>query len=149
MQLVLERWGRWAASEEYCSMVDWPSMSVTSRDVTDSGKPGCSDEDGAVIDTCIAHMSMVCPYDDLLILGLRFIGGLSTRAIAEAIDRSHLSVRTSLKASEAFLEGALTLQGVRLDRILKLYYLKGLCAHKKICYGYSVYNCMLTAERFR
>ena len=115
MQLVLERWGRWAASEEYCSMVDWPSMSVTSRDVTDSGKPGCSDEDGAVIDTCIAHMSMVCPYDDLLILGLRFIGGLSTRAIAEAIDRSHFSVRTSLKASEAFLEGALTLQGVRLD----------------------------------
>ncbi|WP_282704977.1 antiterminator Q family protein, partial [Escherichia coli] len=64
MQLVLERWGRWAASEEYCSMVDWPSMSVIPQRVTASGKPGCSDEDGAAIDTCIAHMSMVCPHDD-------------------------------------------------------------------------------------
>ncbi|WP_237765974.1 antiterminator Q family protein [Escherichia albertii] len=115
MQLVLERWGRWAASEEYCSMVDWPSMSVTPQRVPFSGKPGCTDEDGAAIDTCIAHMSMVCPHDDLLILGLRFIGGLSTRSIAEAMQCSHLSVRTSLRASEAFLSGALTLQGIRLD----------------------------------
>ncbi|EAC0927543.1 antitermination protein Q [Salmonella enterica subsp. enterica serovar Java] len=115
MQLVLERWGRWAASEEYCSMVDWPSMSVVPQRVTASGKPGCSDEDGAAIDTCIAHMSMVCPHDDLLVLGLRFIGGFSTRSIAESVNRSHISVRTSLRASEAFLEGALVLQGIRLD----------------------------------
>ncbi|EHI2277604.1 antitermination protein Q [Salmonella enterica] len=115
MQLVLERWGRWAASEEYCSMVDWPSMSVTPQRVIPSGKPGCSDEDGAAIDTCIAHMSMVRPHDDLLILGLRFIGGLTTRFIAESMGMDRNAVRRSLNASEAFLEGALVLQGVRLD----------------------------------
>ncbi|EAS4434743.1 antitermination protein Q [Salmonella enterica] len=115
MQLVLERWGRWAASEEYCSMVDWPSMSVTPQRVTASGKPGCSDEDGAAIDSCIAHMSMACPHDDLLILGLRFIGCLPERSIAEAMQCSRLNVRTSLRESEAFLAGALTLQGIRLD----------------------------------
>ncbi|EBR5511694.1 antitermination protein Q [Salmonella enterica] len=115
MQLVLERWGRWAVSEEYCSMVDWPSMSVTPQRVTASGKPGCSDEDGAAIDTCIAHMSMVCPHDDLLVLGLRFIGGLPTRAIAETMQRDRHSVRTALRSAEAFLEGCLVMQGIRLD----------------------------------
>lgn len=115
MQEVLERWGRWAAREEYCSMVDWPSMSVTHRRVTSGGKPGCSDEDGIAIDSCIAQMSLVCPRDDLLILGLRFIGGLSTRSVAEAMQTDRLHVRTSLKASESFLAGCLLAFGITLD----------------------------------
>lgn len=115
MQLVLERWGRWAAKEEYCSMVDWPSMSVMPQRVTADGKSGCTDEDGAAIDTCIAHMSMVCPHSNLLILGLRFIGGHTTRFIAEMMETPRAQVRESLKASEAFLEGCLVMQGIRLD----------------------------------
>ncbi|STU45076.1 antitermination protein Q [Klebsiella pneumoniae] len=117
MQLVLERWGRWAAKEEYCSMVDWPSMSVTpySRSCARNYAPGCSDEDAIAIDTCIAHMSMVRPCDDLLILGQRFIGGLPTRAIAEAMGIPRFNVTRSLRASEEFLEGCLVAMAVRLD----------------------------------
>lgn len=115
MQEVLERWGRWAAREEYCSMVDWPSMSVTPRCVTTGGKPGCSDEDGIAIDSCIAQMSLVCPRDDLLILGLRFIGGLSTRSVAEAMQTDRNIVRKSLRESEAFLAGCLLAFGITLD----------------------------------
>lgn len=115
MQEVLERWGRWAAREEYCSMVDWPSMSVTPRRVTSGGKPGCSDEDGIAIDSCIAQMSLVCPKDDLLILGLRFIGGLSLRQIAEDMEIPIHDVRKALHASEAFLAGCLLAFGITLD----------------------------------
>ncbi|WP_291968737.1 antiterminator Q family protein [Candidatus Symbiopectobacterium sp.] len=85
MQEVPERWGRCAAREEYCSLLDWPAMSVMPQRVSVGGKPGCSDEDGMAIDTCVAHMSMVRSREDILILGQRFIGGLSTRFIAEAM----------------------------------------------------------------
>ena len=115
MQEVLERWGRWAASEEYCSLVDWPAMSVTPGRKPEAGKPGCSDEDGLAIDTCVAHMSMVRDVDDILILGQRFIGGHTTRFIAEAMDIPRMQVRASLNASESFLNGCLVMQGIRLD----------------------------------
>ncbi|EGS3384413.1 antitermination protein Q [Salmonella enterica subsp. enterica serovar Mikawasima] len=116
MQEVLERWGRWAASEEYCSMVDWPSLSVLPQRLPEaSGKPGCSDEDGIAIDSCIAQMSLVCPQDELLIVGLRFIGGLSTRAIAEVLQTDRNIVRKALSASEAFLAGCLLAFGITLD----------------------------------
>ena len=73
MQLVFERWGRWAASEEYCSLVDWPAMSVAPQQLPQaSGKPSCTDEDGLTLDTCIAHMSTVFPQASLLVmLGIR------------------------------------------------------------------------------
>ncbi len=116
MQEVLERWGRWAASEEYCSMVDWPSLSVLPQRLPEaSGKPGCSDEDGIAIDSCIAQMSLVCPRDELLIVGLRFIGGLSTRAIAEVMQTDRNIVRKALSASESFLAGCLLAFGITLD----------------------------------
>lgn len=115
MQEVLERWGRWAASEEYCSLVDWPAMSVTPGRKSEVGKPGCSDEDGLAIDTCVAHMSMVRDVDDILILGQRFIGGHTTRFIAEAMDIPRFNVTRSLRSSEEFLEGCLVAMAVRLD----------------------------------
>ncbi|OMQ26890.1 antiterminator Q family protein [Serratia oryzae] len=117
MQEVLERWGRWAASEEYCSLVDWPALSVTPYGTPEPkrSKPGCSDEDGAAIDACVAHMGMMRGADDLLILGQRFIGGHSLRHIADATGENVHGVRTSLAASEAFLEGCLAMLGIRLD----------------------------------
>ncbi len=122
MQEVLERWGRWAASEEYCSLVDWPALSVTpyGTPVPRRSKPGCSDEDGAAIDACVAHMAIVCHPDDLLILGQRFIGGRSTRYIAEVMHTDRNAVRKSLQASEAFLEGGLVTLGIRLDMDLEV-----------------------------
>lgn len=116
MQLVLERWGRWAAGEENCSMVDWPSVSVLpGNHIRWGGQPGCSDEDGITIDSCIAQMSLVCPREEVIILGLRFIGGRSTRSIARIMQTDRNLVRARLRASEAFLEGILVALGITLD----------------------------------
>ncbi|EPD3105566.1 antiterminator Q family protein [Salmonella enterica] len=134
MQEVLERWGRWAASEEYCSMVDWPSLSVLPQHLPEaSGKPGCSDEDGIAIDSCIAQMSLVCPQDELLILGLRFIGGLSLRQIAAEMETPVHDIRKALSASEAFLAGCLLAFGITLDMDPEVSELKSLvCAQKDV-----------------
>ncbi|EEK2577584.1 antitermination protein Q [Salmonella enterica subsp. enterica serovar Montevideo] len=134
MQEVLERWGRWAAGEEYCSMVDWPSLSVLPLRLPEpSGKPGCSDEDGIAIDSCIAQMSLVCPREELLILGLRFIGGFSLRQIAEDMEIPVYDVRKALNASEAFLAGCLLAFGITLDMDPEVVELKSLvCAQKDV-----------------
>ncbi|AXY33943.1 antiterminator Q family protein [Yersinia pseudotuberculosis] len=116
MQLVFERWGWWAASEEYCSLIDWPAMSVAPQQLPQaSGKPGCTDEDGLTLDTCIAHMSTVFPQASLLILGQRYIGGHSLRQIADVMEIDINVVRRSLQASEAFLGGCLVMLGIRLE----------------------------------
>lgn len=115
MQEVLERWGRWAAGEEFCSLVDWPAMSVNFARRPTSGKPVCSDEDGLAIDTCVAHMSTVRDRDDILIMGQKFIGGRSTRFIAEAMQIPRMQVRASLNASGEFLEGCLVAMSIKLD----------------------------------
>lgn len=120
MQEVLERWGRWAAREEYCSLVDWPSLSILPCHKPQPGKPGCTNEDGIVVDTCIAHMSKICKADYLQILGQRFIGGHALRRIAKDVCTSKDSVVMSLRTSEAFVEGCLTMLAVHLDMDLEV-----------------------------
>lgn len=132
MQQVLERWGRWAASEELCSMVDWPALSVTptAPKVPIAGIPTCSDEDGIAIDTCIAHLSTICRREDMLILGQRFIGKHPLRQIADAMGIDINTVRKSLVASESFLSGCLVMLGIRLDMDFEVSSKKVLCTQK-------------------
>lgn len=115
-------------------MVDWPSLSVLPQHLPEaSGKPGCSDEDGIAIDSCIAQMSLVCPQDELLILGLRFIGGLSLRQIAAEMETPVHDIRKALSASEAFLAGCLLAFGITLDMDPEVSELKSLvCAQKDV-----------------
>lgn len=118
MQEVLERWGRWAASEEKCTSVDWPAMSVPVIPPAQrrGAHPVCSDDDGLIIDGCVARLGKtVSSPDDMLILGMRFIGGLSLRQIAVEVLTTVPAVRKSLGASEAFLAGCLAALDVPLD----------------------------------
>ncbi|MBE5253397.1 antiterminator Q family protein [Mixta mediterraneensis] len=131
MQEVLERWGRWAASEEYCSLVDWPAMSVTPGRKPEVGKPGCSDEDGLAIDTCVAHMSTVRDREDILIMGQKFIGGHSTSFIAQSMSLDRNAVRRSLRASEEFLAGCFVAMSIRLDMDLEVALPEKLAGHQK------------------
>lgn len=115
MQEVLERWGRWAASDQRCSFVDWPALSVLPCHKLEPGKIKCSDEDGITIDTCVGQMSLVSTSEDIKILGLRFLGGFPLRYIEEVMLLNTQTVRRSLRASEAFVEGCLISLSVSLD----------------------------------
>lgn len=116
MQEVLERWGRWAISEEKCTSVDWPAMSVTpARLPVAGGGKSCSDDDGLMIDGCVSRFKKLRDREDVLILGLRYIGGLPLRQIAEALNMDLNAVRRSLYSTEAFLEGCLATFCIPLD----------------------------------
>ncbi|CDG47857.1 antiterminator Q family protein [Serratia symbiotica] len=116
MQEVLERWGRWAAHDENCASVDWPAMSVIPmRSAFSSSGPSCSDADGLLVDRCVAKLKTSRGREDMLVLGLRFVGGLPLRNIALALGGYTNQVRRSLNASEAFLEGGMVAGSASLD----------------------------------
>lgn len=115
MQLVLERWGRWAVSEEKCTSVDWPSMSVTPAQVPVGSGQSCSDDDGLMIDGCIARLKAVRQEEEILMLGLRYIARMPQRDIADATGASRLFVRQRLQAAEDFVEGCLSMLDLPLD----------------------------------
>lgn len=115
MQEVLERWGRWSVSEEKCMSVDWPSMSVMPQKITASSGPSCSDDDGLMIDGCVSRFRTLRDREDVMILGLRYIGGLPLRQIASAVGTDLNAVRRSLYSTEAFLEGCLSTFCIPLD----------------------------------
>lgn len=115
MQLVLEKWGGWAVSEEKCVSVDWPSMSVMpQRPPQAGGRASCSDNDGLMIDGCIARLK-ARHQEELLMLGMRYIANMSLRQIAGAADTNLADVRRSLNASESFVAGCLAMLDVPLD----------------------------------
>lgn len=116
MQEVLERWGRWAISEEKCTSVDWPAMSVTPARLPMAGcGKSCSDDDGLMIDGCIAKLKTVRQEDEILMLGLRYIARMPQRDIADATGASRLFVRQRLQAAEDFVEGCLAMLDLPLD----------------------------------
>ena len=55
-----------------------------------------------------------------MILGQRFIGGLSLRQIANEMSMGKDAVHDSLRASEAFLAGCLVMLNIRLDMDLEV-----------------------------
>lgn len=115
MQLVLERWGRWAVSEEKCTSVDWPAMSVTPGQAVLGGGKTCSDDDGLMIDGCIARLKSVRQEEEILMLGLRYIARMPQRDIADVTGASRLFVRQRLQAAEDFVEGCLAMLDLPLD----------------------------------
>ncbi|CAI0906676.1 Phage antitermination protein Q [Serratia quinivorans] len=115
MQEVLERWGRWAVSEEKCTSVDWPAMSVTPGQSLLGGGKTCSDDDGLMIDGCIARLKSVRQEEEILMLGLRYIAGCSQRDIAAAVGVPRAAVERHLQSATNFVEGCLAVLDVPLD----------------------------------
>lgn len=138
MQQVLERWGGWAVAEENCSCVNWQPIAAGFRGLIPqhrSLRPSCCDNDGLIIDGCIARLSTVATPEDMLIICQRFIAGSSLRQIAEAMETSVQTVRSSLSASEAFITGCFAMLGVQLDMDYEVTESKVVvCAQKPVLY---------------
>lgn len=117
MHEVLSRWGQRTKHEEYATSVDWRKINaVCPLAQRNANKlPSCSDNDGVIIDSCIGRLNTLNRHDEVLMLGLRFIGGCSLRRIAKVMEKSLLEIRTALNSSEAFLEGCLSMLEVPLD----------------------------------
>lgn len=104
MYEVLERWGAWAAAEN--SGVDWQPIAAGFKGLLPHGKKSrfqCDDDEGIMIDGCVAKLRKYKP-DEYELLIAHFVIGLSLRKIAKIKKCSEGFIRTKLKVAVAFVE---------------------------------------------
>jgi len=102
---VLERWGAWAASDN--SGVDWQPIAAGFKGLIPHGKKSriqCDDDEGILIDGCIARLKKYRPEEHELVIA-HFVRGISLRVIAKKRKRSDGTIRKELQTALGFIEG--------------------------------------------
>jgi hypothetical protein len=108
MYEVLERWGAWAASEN--SGVDWQPIAAGFKGLIPHSKKSrtqCDDDEGIMIDGCVARLKKYKPKEYDLIIA-HFIFGISMRAIAKKIKCADGTVRKDMQTAIGFISGCLS-----------------------------------------
>lgn len=104
---VLDRWGAWAAAEN--SGVDWQPIAAGFKGLLPHGKKSrlqCDDDEGIIIDGCVARLRKYKPEEYELIIA-HFVIGISLRTIAKKRKRSDGTIRKDLQTALGFVEGML------------------------------------------
>ncbi|EPJ0883374.1 antitermination protein [Citrobacter braakii] len=107
MYEVMDRWGAWAASEN--SGVDWQPIAAGFKGLLPHGKKSrlkCDDDEGIMIDGCVARLRKYKPEGYELIIA-HFVIGISLRTIAKKRKCSDGTVRKELQNSMGFISGCL------------------------------------------
>lgn len=115
IKLVLERWGGWAASDN--SGVDYSHIAAGFKGLlTPAGKsrPSCTDDDGLIIDSCLARLQKKKPYEHSLLVA-HYLYGISKRGIARARKKDEKLIRIEIQMAEGFIDGCLSMLDVKLD----------------------------------
>ncbi|MCV5078651.1 antiterminator Q family protein [Escherichia coli] len=102
---VLDRWGAWAAADN--SGVDWQPIAAGFKGLLPHGKKSrlqCNDDDGLLIDRCIASLGRYRPELYELII-VHFVIGLSLRGIAKRYNCSDGNIRKNMKLAIGIVEG--------------------------------------------
>ncbi|AUU88793.1 antitermination protein Q [Enterobacteriaceae bacterium ENNIH3] len=120
IQLVLELWGAWAASDS-CN-VDFSPIAAGFKGLlpqTSKTRPMCSDNDGLIIEGCMARLMKRKPYDYNLLVG-HYVYMVSKRQMARSRKKSEKQIRIEMQLAEGFIEGCLAILGVELDMDIQL-----------------------------
>ena len=109
MYEILDMWGAWAAADN--SGVDWQSIAAGFKGLLPHGKKSriqCDDDEGILIDGCVARLKKYKPEEYELIIA-HFIIGISLRTIAKKRKCSDGTIRKELQTALGFIEGMLML----------------------------------------
>ena len=109
MYEVLDRWGAWAAADS--SGVDWQPIAAGFKGLLPHGKKSrlqCDDDEGIMIDGCIARLRKF-KYDEYELLIAHFVIGISLRTIAKKKKCSDGTVRKDLQTALGFIEGVISM----------------------------------------
>ncbi|EOU1266605.1 antiterminator Q family protein [Cronobacter dublinensis] len=104
---VMDRWGAWAASEH--NGVDWQPVAAGFKSLLPYGKKSrvyCDDDEGIIIDGCVARLRKCKPTEYDLIIA-HFVLGISLRNIAKRRRCSDGTIRKELQTALGFIEGLL------------------------------------------
>lgn len=115
IQMVLERWGAWAASG--ASNIGYPRIAAgLSRllPASRAGKPSCCDDDGMFINEAMIRLRK---HDEYLcsLLEWHYIDNMTLRAMASKLGISHNHVSVRLQAAESFILGSLCALDIKLE----------------------------------
>lgn len=105
---LLDQWGAWAASDN--SGVDWQPVAAGFKGLMPHGKNSrvqCTDDEGIMIDGCVARLKKHKPKEYELIIA-HFVIGISLRLIAKKRKYSDGTVRKELQSAIGFIEGVLS-----------------------------------------
>lgn len=109
MYEVLDRWGAWAAAEN--SGVDWQAIAAGFKGLLPHGKKSrlqCDDDEGIMIDGCVARLRKYKPEEYELIIA-HFVIGISLRTIAKRRKCCDGTIRKELQTAMGFISGVLSL----------------------------------------
>lgn len=115
IQMVLERWGGWAASDR--SGVDYSPIAAGFKGLlsqTSKTRLSCSDDDALVIEGCLARLKKKKPYEHSLLVA-HYLYGVSKRKIAKARKKDEKLVRIEMQMAEGFIDGCLSMLDVKLE----------------------------------
>ncbi|EBW3989990.1 antitermination protein, partial [Salmonella enterica subsp. enterica serovar Enteritidis] len=99
----------WAAADS--SGVDWQPIAAGFKGLLPHGKKSrlqCNDDDGIMIDGCVARLKIYKPEEYELIIA-HFILGISLRTIAKKRKCSDGTVRKNLQTALGFVDGVLSM----------------------------------------
>lgn len=115
IQMVLERWGNWAASDS--SGVDYSPIAAGFKGLLpqiSKTRLSCSDNDALVIEGCLARLQKKKPYEHSLVVA-HYLYGVSKRKIAKARKKDEKLIRIEIQMAEGFIDGCLSMLDVTLE----------------------------------
>ncbi|HGU6622610.1 TPA: antiterminator Q family protein [Citrobacter amalonaticus] len=107
MYEVMDRWGAWAAADS--SGVDWQPIAAGFKGLLPHGKKSrlqCTDDEGIMIDGCVARLKKYKSEEYELIIA-HFVIGISLRVIAKKCKCSDGTIRKELQTALGFIDGML------------------------------------------
>ncbi|AGQ28826.1 antitermination protein Q [Serratia liquefaciens ATCC 27592] len=114
MYELLSRWGVWARQD---SGIGYSPIAAGFKGLlppTSTGKQSCCDDDGLMIDGCVARLKKYKP-DEYDLVVLHHIYGVSLRKIAKSRKCSDGTVRKEMQTAEGFIGGCLAVLNVTLQ----------------------------------
>ncbi|MGV8004304.1 antiterminator Q family protein [Photorhabdus temperata subsp. temperata] len=116
IQLVLERWGGWAASEN--SGIDYSPIAAGFKGllpVSSKTRLSCCDNDGMIVDAAVGKLKKVGRDDEYDLIEKHYKDGLSKSAIARKEKCSEGKIRQKLMIAETFIDACLIMIEAKLE----------------------------------
>lgn len=115
IQKVMDLWGAWANSDS--SSVDYSPIAAGFKGLlpqTSKTRLMCSDNDGLIIEGCMARLKKRKPYDYQLLVA-HYLYQISKRKMAKLRKKSEKQIRIEMQLAEGFIEGCLSMLDIKLE----------------------------------
>ena len=116
IQLVLERWGGWAAQEG--TQVSWSPIAGGFKGLlppAGKSRESCCDNDGLIVDAAVGMLKKAGRDDELDMVMLHYLYGTSKSSIARGMRCSEGKIRNQLMIAETFIDACIIMSGAVLE----------------------------------